>query len=320
MAPVTVLLTHPLPFDAQRRFPPGWRLRVLPGAGALDRAAALRELPGCQGLLCLLTDAVDREIIDGGPDLRIIANVGVGFNNIDWAHARDRGIAVTNTPGALTEATADLTVALILAAARRLVEGDRFLRAGRFTGWDLELLLGLELRGAVLGIVGLGRIGRAVAARARAFGMEIVYHNRRPLPPELEPAAGARWLPLDELLAQSDVVSLHCPLTPGTRHLIGERALARMKDGAVLVNTARGPVVDEAALARALRSGKLLAAGLDVYEDEPAVRPELLALDNVILLPHIGSANRRTREAIVTMAVENLKAFFATGRPLNPVY
>ena len=151
MAPVTILLTHPLPFDAQRKFPPEWRLRVLPGAGPLDRAAALRELPGCQGLLCLLTDAVDREIIDGGPDLRIIANVGVGYNNIDWAHARERGLAVTNTPGALTEATADLTLALILAACRRVVEGDRFLRAGRFAGWDLELLLGLELRGAVLG-------------------------------------------------------------------------------------------------------------------------------------------------------------------------
>lgn len=318
MAPATILLTHPLPFDVQRQFPPEWRLRVLPGAGPLDRAAALRELPGCQGLLCLLTDAVDREIVDGGPDLRIIANVGVGYNNIDWAHARERGIAVTNTPGALTEATADLTLALILAAARRVVEGDRFLRAGRFTGWDLELMLGLELRGAVLGIVGLGRIGQAVAARARAFGMEIVYHNRRPLPPEQE--GGTHWLPLDELLAQSDVVSLHCPLTPETRHLIDGRALARMKDGAVLVNTARGPVVDEAALARALRSGKLLAAGLDVYEDEPAVRPELLDLDNAILLPHIGSANRRTREAIVTMAVENLKSFFATGKPLNPVY
>ena len=150
--------------------------------------------------------------------------------------------------------------------------------------------------------------------------MEIVYHNRKPLPPEEEAAAGARWLPLEELLERADVVSLHCPLTPETRHLIDERAFARMKDGAVLVNTARGPVVDEAALARALASGKLLAAGLDVYEDEPAVRPELLALDNVILLPHIGSANRRTREAIVTMAVENLKAFFATGRPLNPVF
>jgi glyoxylate reductase len=320
MAAVTICLTHPLPFGAQSRIPPHWQVRVLPETDPPNPAVLTARLPGCQGLLCQLVDPVDRMAIEAGADLRIIANVGVGFNNIDWAFARERGIVVTNTPDVLTEATADLTMALLLAAARRLGEGDRFLRAGRFTGWDLELLLGLEFRGAVLGIVGFGRIGRAVARRARAFGMEIVYHGRNRLPPEEESALEARWLPLEALLESADAVSLHCPLTPETRHLLDDRAFGRMKPGAVLINTARGPVVDEAALVRALRSGRLMAAGLDVYEDEPAVRPELLAMDNVILLPHIGSATRRTREAIVNMAVDNLVAFFTTGHPLNPVY
>ncbi|HPB27424.1 MAG TPA: D-glycerate dehydrogenase [Acidobacteriota bacterium] len=320
MPPETVLLTHPLPFGAERRFPTHYTLRRPPAAAWPDRAALAAALPGCRGLVCLLTDTIDAALIDAAPDLQIIANVGVGFNNIDWAHARERGIAVTNTPGALTEATADLTLALLLAAARRVVEADRFVRDGRFAGWDLELLLGLELNGATLGIVGLGRIGQAVARRARGFGMRIVYHNRSAVDPAVEAALEARRLPLDELLRAADVVSLHCPLGPATRHLIDARALAAMKPGAILINTARGPVVDEAALVDALRAGRLRAAGLDVYEGEPAVHPGLLALDNVVLLPHIGSATETARRAIVQMAVDNVIAFFDTGRPLHPVY
>jgi glyoxylate reductase len=320
MPPVTVLLTRPLPFGAEGRFPPEWELRRPPGAVWPDRAALAAALPGCRGMVCHLADAIDAALIDAGPDLEIIANVGVGFNHIDWAHARARGIAVTNTPGVLTEATADLALALILAAARRIVEADRFLRAGRFQGMDLELMLGLELHGATLGIVGLGRIGQAVARRARAFGMRIVYHTRSAADPAVEAALEARRLPLDELLRTADVVSLHCPLSPETRHLIDARTLALMKPGAVLVNTARGPVVDEAALADALRTGRLRAAGLDVYEAEPTVHPGLLGLANVVLLPHIGSATESTRRAIVDTAVDNMVAFFTAGRPLHPVY
>ncbi len=320
MPPVTVLLTHPLPFGAERRFPNHYELRRPPAAAWPNRAALAAALPGSRGLVCSLTDTIDAALIDAAPDLQIIANVGVGFNHIDWAHARERGIAVTNTPGALTEATADLALALLLATARRVVEADRFVRAGRFAGWDLELLLGLELNGATLGIVGLGRIGQAVARRARGFGMRIVYHNRSAVDPAVEAAFEARRLPLDELLGAADVVSLHCPLGPATRHLIDARALAAMKPGAILINTARGPVVDEAALVDALRAGRLRTAGLDVYEGEPAVHPGLLALDNVVLLPHIGSATETARRAIVQMAVDNVVAFFDTGRPLHPVF
>jgi len=320
MSKPIIAITHPLPFGAGESFPAGWTLPSLPGRGPLDRRALLEILPGCDGLLCLLTDAIDRELIDAASRLRIIANVGVGYNNIDWLHARERRVTVTNTPGALTESTADLTFALILAVARRVVEADRFLREGRFHGWDLELRLGLELCGATLGIVGLGRIGLAVARRARAFGLEVIYHARHPLPPAAETAAGVSWRPLDELLRRADVVSLHCPLTPETRHLIDRDALALMKPGALLVNTARGPVVDEAALVEALRSGHLGGAGLDVFEEEPVVHPGLLKLDNVVLLPHVGSATHQTRRAIVKMAVANLVAFFNTGQALHPVY
>lgn len=320
MDDIRIVLTRPLPFGAMEKFPAGWDVRAAGAKGPLDRGALMTILPGRQGLLCQLTDTIDAPIIDAGPDLRIIANVGVGFNNIDWQHARRKGIVVTNTPGALTEATADLTLALVLACARRLLEADRFLRRGKFEGWDLELMLGLELSGATLGIIGMGRIGQAVARRANAFGMKVLYTNRRALPAEIERDLTARRVDLDELLGLADVISIHCPSTPDTRHLIGAEALRKMKDGAILVNTSRGPVVDEEALLRALLSGKLRAAGLDVYEREPAVHPGLIALENVILLPHIGSATAKTRQAIVQMAIDNLTAFFGGGQALNPVF
>lgn len=312
-----ILLAHALPFDGASRFPAGWDVRVAPpfeGPGEIP--AGLGE---CDGLVSLLNDTVDRRWIDAGlPRLRLIANVGVGFNHIDCEHARERGVTVTNTPGVLTEATADLAMALVLACSRRIVEADRFTREGRFKGWDLELLLGLELGGATLGIVGMGRIGRAVARRAAGFGMRILY-TRQSEGVDTFPGIEARRTTFEELLAESDVITLHCPLTAKTRHLFDDVAFARMKPGAILVNTSRGPVVDEAALVRALRSGKLAAAGLDVYEAEPAIPPDLLMLPNVTVLPHIGSATEKARRAIVNMAVDNAVAFFTTGRALNPV-
>jgi glyoxylate reductase len=243
----------------------------------------------------------------------------VGFDNVDLAAAEARGIWVTNTPGVLTDATADLAFGLLLAAARRIPESERFLRAGRFDGWAPLLFRGADLFGATLGIVGLGRIGQAMARRARAFGMRIVYAGRRAVDAEVERALEARRVELDELLATSDFVSLHCPLTPETRHLIDAGALARMKKGAILINTARGPIVDEAALVDALRSGHLAGAGLDVFEREPAVHPGLLELENVVLTPHTGSATMGTRRRMAELVCENLERALAGEAPPHPV-
>lgn len=315
-----VLLTQELPFQAASRFPSDWRVVAASRPDAPDPQNLEKLLPEADALVCLLSDTIDRTLLTRASDLRIVANIGVGYNNIDWEFARERGVVVTNTPGALTEATADLTMALILAAARRLPESEKFLRDGHFHGWDLELFLGMELRGATLGLVGMGRIGAAVARRARGFGMRILYHNRGHLPQSEEADLGAARVELEELLSSSDVISLHCPLTTGTQHLIGPDQFRLMKQGAILVNTSRGPVVDEAALVEALRSGKLMAAGLDVFEREPEIHPGLLELSNVILLPHIGSATVATRRAITFMAVDNVIQYLSTGRALNPVF
>src|SRR5207247_204181 len=248
----------------------------------------------------LLTDRVGPSTVDAAPKLKVIAIVAVGYNNIDVAHARSRGIVVTNTPDVLTESVADFTWAMILAITRRLSEGERVLRRGAWRGWALDFMLGTELRGKQLGLVGLGRIGRAVAARAPAFGMRVAYTSRR------TQWDGAESLSLDRLLNTSDVVSLHVPLTPETRHLIDKRSLARMKRSAYLVNTARGPVVDEAALAWALQEHLIAGAALDVYENEPAIHPDLLQMENVLLAPHLGSATTETRTAMADLAVENV--------------
>lgn len=288
---------------------------VYVGDGAMPRAELLARVAGRDALVCLLTDRIDAEVLDAaGPGLKVVANVAVGYNNIDLEACRVRGVAVTNTPDVLTNACADFTWALILAVTRRLGEGERALRAGRWTGWALDYLLGTELAGKQLGIVGAGRIARAVMAKAPAFGMSVVYVTRTP-----REVPGARPMARDELLATSDVVSLHCPLTPETHHLIDRRALARMKRTAYLVNTARGPVVDEAALAWALRERLIAGAALDVYEHEPAVHPDLLALENVLLIPHLASATTETRTAMADLAVSNVLAVLA-GRPaLTPV-
>lgn len=284
----------------------GLQIDVWPGPAPMPRATLLSRLTGCVGIIAMPTDTIDAEVMDAAP-LQVIANHAVGVDNIDLAAAAARGIPVTNTPGVLTDATADLAMALLLAVARRVVEGHTLVSAGQFEGWRPTMLRGMELRGATLGVVGMGRIGQAVAARAQAFGMQIIHHSRR------------SGMPLTQLLSQSDVVSLHCPMTAQTRHLIDADALRAMKSTALLINTARGPVVDEAALAAALRSGEIAGAGLDVFEHEPAVHPDLLDLDNAVLLPHLGSATRQTRRRMARLATDNLLAALA-GDPLpSPV-
>ena len=252
----------------------------------------------------LLTDRVDRSVLEAGKRLRIVANVAVGVDNIDVKTATRLGILVTNTPGVLTESTADLTWALILAAARRVVEGDAFVRSRKFKGWDFDLLRGIELRGKTLGIVGAGRIGRAVARRARGFGMRVLTH---------------KGVPLARLLRDSDVVSLHVPLNSSTHHMIGPGELRLMKPTAILINTARGPIVDEKALVTALRTGRIAGAGLDVYEREPKITAGLTKLRNVVLLPHLGSATHETRRAMLDTAIRNVKTAMAGRRPPNLV-
>jgi glyoxylate reductase len=290
-----------------------------PALDLLREAGELREVvAGADAILTLLGDRVDGALLDAaGPQLRCVANVAVGFDNVDLAAAARRGVVVTNTPGVLDDATADMTMALLLAAARRLGEGERLIRSGQPWRWGMDFMLGTDLRGKRLGIVGLGNIGARVAERGRAFGMTIAYANRH----EAGAAAAleAERLELDELLASADFLSLHCPLTEETRHLISARELALMKPGAILVNTARGAVVDEAALAAALAEGGIAAAGLDVYEDEPAVEPALLGLENVVLAPHLGSATVETRTAMAELAARNAIAVADGGEPLTPV-
>lgn len=284
----------------------------------LSKAELLEKVREVEGLICLLSDRIDRAVLEASRALRVVANVAVGYDNIDVQAASELGIMVTNTPEVLTEATADLTFGLILAVARRIVEGDKLVREGGFHGWELDLLLGAEVHHKILGIVGLGRIGEAVARRAQGFGMEILYFDpvRRP---ELERALGAEFVGLEELLRRSDFVSLHLPLRPQTRHLLGKKELELMKPTAFLINAARGPIVDEAALVEALKAGRLAGAGLDVFEREPEVHPELLKLANVVLTPHLGSAGRETRVKMAIIAVENVLAALAGRRPPNLV-
>jgi glyoxylate reductase len=276
-------------------------------------------LPEVAGLLPTALDPVTSATIEASPRLRVIGNYGVGYNNIDVGAATRRGIAVTNTPGVLTEATADTTWALIMAVTRRTVEADAFVRAGKFNGWRASLFLGMELAGKTLGIVGLGLIGQAVARRGLAFGMRVVYAGRRRSAPDVEAALRADCVPLEQLLRAADVVSLHCPLTPETRHLLDARRLALMKPTAYLINTARGPIVEEPALVEALRARRIAGAGLDVYEAEPELAPGLADLPNAILFPHIGSSTLGAREGMARLAAENIRAALEGRRPSNLV-
>lgn len=285
-----------------------------------DRQSLLEGSRGASGLITMLTDKVDEDVLEAaGPQLRVVANVAVGFDNIDVEAAARRGIVVTNTPGVLDEATADLTLALILSTARRVVEADRFVRTGTPWIWGPQGFVGLDLSaGATLGIVGLGRIGMAVARRAHAFGMRILATGSRATSSEAE-MLGVEAVDFAQLLERSDVVSLHCPLTQENRHLIGREELAAMRKGSYLINTARGPLVNEESLADALDSGHLAGAGLDVHEDEPHVNERLLRMEQVVVLPHIGSAGAATRDAMANMAVRNVVEVLSGRRPITPV-
>ena len=312
-----VVVTREIP-SAGLRLLEGFEVTVLrerpPGRDEL-----LEAVRGANGVLSTATEKMDGEVMDAAGDgLKVVANMAVGYDNIDVEAAKARGVVVTNTPGVLDETTADVAFMLMLAAARRLGEGERLLRAGRWEWWGPKQLRGIDVWGKRLGIVGMGRIGQAVARRARGFGMEILYHNRS-RKEDAERELEARYVELDDLLAQSDFVSIHTPLTEDTRHLIGAEELERMKPEAVLVNTSRGPVVDEGALADALQSGRIFAAGLDVYEEEPRVHPKLLELENVVLAPHIGSASMETRDRMATLAAENLRAVLQGEQPKTPV-
>ncbi len=289
-----------------------------------DRPLVTDELhaavAGADGVVTLLHDRVDDAFLDAaGPGLRIVANAAVGYDNVDVPACARRGVVFSNTPGVLTEATADIAFALILMATRRLGEGERLIRERTPWSWSMFFMLGSGIQGKTLGIVGLGKIGLATARRARVFGMEIAYAGRRRAPADVETELAARFLPLDELLAQADVVSLHCPLSTETRHLIDAEALGQMGPSAFLVNTTRGPVVDEAALADALRSGAIAGAGLDVFEREPIVHPGLLELDNVVLAPHLGSATVETRTAMGVLAARNVVAVLGGSDAVTPV-
>jgi glyoxylate reductase len=288
----------------------------------MPRDRLLEGIAGKVAAITLLTDKVDDELLDAaGSDLRIVANYAVGFDNLDVDACTRRGVMATNTPEVLTETTADTAWALMMAAARRVAEGDRFLRSGAPWIWGPEMMLGRDIHGKVLGIVGFGRIGQAVARRGKGFGMSVRYHDPFRPSSEVERELNAEYRELDELLAESDFVSIHVALTRETRHLFDRERLRRMKPTAVLVNTSRGPVIDEAALVEALRDGDLFAAGLDVFENEPEVHPGLLELDNAVVIPHLGSATVETRDAMGFLAVENVEAALAGRRPptlLNP--
>ncbi len=284
-----------------------------------ERDELLEAARGASGILSTVTEKVDADLMDAAGDgLKVVANMAVGFDNIDLDAAGERGVVVTNTPEVLSETTADTAFMLLMAAARRLGEAERMLRAGGWDAWGPMQLMGPDVWGKKLGIVGFGRIGQALARRASGFDMEVAYHDMR-RNEEAERDLGVRYLELEELLETCDFVSVHAPLTDETRHLIGEKELESMKDTSVLVNTSRGPVVDEAALAEALAEGRIFAAGLDVFEEEPKVHPRLLELENVVLAPHIGSASIETRDKMAALAAENLVAVLRGEEPKTPV-
>jgi glyoxylate reductase len=302
----TVLVTKRLPSVAMTRLEEACDVDLNDRDTFLTHDELIARVRGKQGLIAMLPDTVDRAVLEAGlPDLKIVAAVAVGINNIDAKTAAGLGVAVTNTPDVLTESTADLTWALILGIMRRVTEGDRLVRRGGWKAWAFDFMLGTELRGKQLGIIGAGRIGRAVAAKAPAFGMKVAFARRD--------------MSIDELLVTSDVVSIHAPATPETTHLINKRTLARMKRSALLVNTARGAIVDEEALAWALDERLIAGAALDVYEKEPAIHPGLRQHENVILAPHLGSATRETRTAMADLAVRNVLAVLDGDEPLTPV-
>jgi glyoxylate reductase len=315
-----VLVTRTLPEPVMEALRTRCEVDLYAGEFAIPRDELLTRARGVDGAVTLLTERIDAEFLNAaGPGLVIVTNYAVGYDNIDVPECTQRGVLVSNTPDVLTETTADLSLALLLAAARRIPEGDRFLRTGKPWIWGPQMLLGVDVHGSTLGIVGFGRIGKAVARRARGFGMRVIYTNRRGEPDAREADFEATWVNFDHLLATSDFVSIHCSLNDLTRHLFGHNEFRAMKGTAVLVNAARGAVVDEAALAQALQNGEIFAAGLDVFEREPEVHPSLLECENAIIVPHLGSATVDTRTRMGMLAAENLFAALEGRRPPNLV-
>ena len=310
----SILLTRRIPSSVLSRLEAVCDVDLFTGGSAIPRTELLERVAGKHALMSLLTDRIDHEVLAAGKELKIVANIAVGFNNIDLDACRARGVIATNTPDVLTNACADFTWAIILGITRRLGEGERELRRGDWKGWALDHLLGMELRGKQLGLVGVGRIGGAVALKAPAFGMTVAYTDQAPVN-----LPNAEFMTFDRLLATSDVVSLHVPLLPETRHLIERKALAKMKRSAYLINTSRGPVVDEAALAWALKERLIAGAALDVYEEEPKVNSELLGLENVMLIPHLASATTETRTAMADLAATNVLNVLSGRPPVTPL-
>lgn len=315
----TIFLTRQLPPESMAILRENSILKMNDEDRVLQKQEIIDAVADVDGLLCLLTDTIDDQVLAANPRLKVVANFAVGFNNIDVEAATKRKIPVTNTPGVLTETTADMAWALLMAAARRVVEGDQFVRSKQWTGWGPLQFLGADVTGATLGLIGFGRISRAVAQRARGFDMNVLYWNRTRLSENDERALGIRYASMDDVLAESDFVSIHVALNDQTQHLISTDQLERMKPTACLINTARGPVVDEKALVAALQNGTIASAGLDVFENEPALEPELYDLANVVVAPHLGSATIGTRTKMGNMAVENCLAACRGERPPNLV-
>ena len=304
-----VVVTGKIPAVALERLRAEHTVDAWEDESPIARDELLKRVAGADAIVSLLTEKIDGELLDAaGKQLRSVSNVAVGYNNIDVPACRERNVLVTNTPGVLTEATADIAMALILMSTRRLAEGERVIRAQQPWQWGMFYMLGSSIQGSQLGIVGMGQIGAAVARRARAFGMTVAYTKRSPLDAETAKELNATHMELDELLTTSDVVSLHCPYSPETHHLMNASTIGKMKKSAYLINTARGPVVDEEALATALQQGKIAGAGLDVFEKEPTVHQALIGLDNAVLIPHLGSATVETRTAMANLAVTNALA------------
>ena len=317
--PKNILISNVLPDEARRMVPSDFSVDYNPGDVPMGKAELVRRLHGKDGLICHIISTIDDEVLGAAPTLKVVANVAVGYNNIDVGAARRRGIVVTNTPDVLTETTADFAWTLLMAAARRVVEADQYARAGQWKAWKWDLLWGLDVHGKTLGVLGFGRIGRAVARRAGGFDMRILYHDALRADGAAERELRATYVDQNTLLRESDFITVHTPLLPETRHLIDETALRTMKKTAILVNAARGPIVDESALVRALGEGWIAGAGLDVFEEEPKIHPGLLPLRNVVLAPHIASASYDTRLGMATLAVRNCLAVLEGKPPLTPV-
>jgi glyoxylate reductase len=314
-----VLVTHPLPDAALELIRDACDMQYDPSEQPLTPAALRRAVADKEGVVCVVTDRIDAEVLAAAASLRVVANVAVGYDNIDVAAATRHGVVVTNTPGAVTESTADFTWGLLCSVARRIPEGDRYIREGKWQAWHLMLMVGHDVYERTLGLVGMGRIGQAVARRARGFGMRILYHSRSRLAPDIETALGATWMPLSALLQQADFVSLHVPLSPHTTHLLGLSEFRMMKPTAYMINTARGAVVDETALIRALQEGWIAGAALDVFDREPEVPQALKDLDNVVLAPHIGSSSVATRTRMTVMAATSMIAVLRGEGPPHVV-